>query len=191
MKHRLFILLLFGLLPSLADALDFPEFYSEVKKEHLTQYLNKTVTLAEEISLDPHNKKNLNILELRNRLGNIYSFWNLTYRKEIEDKLLLNLENILLKNTNSYNRMEAAMALGTTHNKRSIPTLTKALNDENDLVRKYAKQSIERIKLNKFTSYEQHNLKKEELLKYIKKSLKDKPYNKSLNRIGAKNAPPG
>lgn len=140
-------------LPTLAAAVDFPEFYSSVKKEHLVQYLHKTISLADTIALDSNNKKEADILELRNRLDNIYSSWNLTYRKEIEKTLLNNLENILKSNKESYIRMEAATALGIVHNRSSIPSLNDALSDNNHLVRKYANESIEQIKASSFTSY--------------------------------------
>lgn len=152
------LLLITCLLPSLAKAVDFPEFYSNVKNEHLVQYLHKTTTLAEAIALDPNNKKDIEILELRNRLDNIYTFWNLTYRKEIEEALLDNLENILESNKEAHIRMEAAMSLGIVHNSSSITSLTKALSDENNLVRKYANQSIEQIRTNNFTSYEKNRI---------------------------------
>jgi len=117
-------------LPSIVLALDFPEFYSKVKDEHLVEYLYKTTVISEKISIGEVKNEGKYILELRNRLGNIYSFWNMKYRNEIEIKLLNELHKILNTNNSPYVRMEAAIAIGIIRNKDSLKALNAALNDK-------------------------------------------------------------
>ena len=85
------------------------------------------------------------ILELRNRLDEIYSSWLLRFEPVIEREILSVLEKLALEGESSYVRMEAVMAIGSIGRADSLPVLEKAAQDPDELVRKYARKAIEKI----------------------------------------------
>ncbi len=107
-------------------------------KEDLLHYLRDTVQLAGHVNGD-------NVVDLRNRLDNIYSDWLLRFDPLIEHRILEALERMMLEATAAGDRLEAAIAVGTMRSLSSLPALERAANDPDPDVRKYAKEALEKI----------------------------------------------
>lgn len=123
-------------------------------------HLKETLLLAEQLASGKIPEETVNdiSLEIRNRLNTIYhEFW-LKFAPQIEEELLKNLHKIALEQKSSYSRMEAVTAIEIIGRKSSLETLKKALNDMDDLVRKYAKEAIVDIENNTLytTSYKEY-----------------------------------
>ncbi len=113
------------------------------RTETLPGYLKDTLTLSENIASGKLSGRDSGgaTLELRNRLSNVYEFWLLRFSGPLEDHLLKNLHQIVLKNKSSAARLEAAIALCTVGSKTSLGVLEKAGRDSDQLVRKEARSA--------------------------------------------------
>ena len=63
-----------------------------------------------------------------------------------DERAVTMLIDALTGDKNAFVRREAALGLGTLGDKRAIDSLTEALNDENEWVRDFAKESLEKLK---------------------------------------------
>lgn len=77
-------------------------------------------------------------------LGNMAWGTEESVRKEVHSRAVDEMMKYL-ENKDNIVRREAAYALGLAGDKRSIPVLQKYVNDEDELMRFFAKEAIERI----------------------------------------------
>jgi hypothetical protein len=106
--------------------------------EDLLVYLSDTADLAAHITDD-------SVLDLRNRLDNIYQTLMIRLDPTVEERVLRSLEQAATQSRSVYVRMEAVMALGAVGNPSALPTLERACNDSDDSVRRYASEAIRDI----------------------------------------------
>lgn len=107
--------------------------------EDLVVYLSETNALSE-------NLRGENVLELRNRLDNIYSDWLLRFDALIEADILSSLQRMAVEGSHQYYRWEAVIAIGIIRNPTALPVLKQAAaEDENARVRKYALDAMRMI----------------------------------------------
>lgn len=118
----------------------------ERKSENLIEYLSDTLELSDNL-VKKNGLKKYRIIDLRNRLDNIYSMWLVGYRDDLETELLNNLYQILSNAKNSsYQRVQAVMAIGIVGNQKSIQVLEKYKTDSVEDVRNYVTKNIDRLK---------------------------------------------
>jgi hypothetical protein len=126
-----------GILSRHSWAMDVREFHDG--EEGLLHYLRDTVALAGRLNGD-------NVVELRNRLDNIYSDWLLRFDPLIERRVLTAIEHFALGAGSPADRHEAMIAIGVMRNPSSLNTLDRAAADPDPDVRKYALQAADEIK---------------------------------------------
>ena len=130
---------------SIAQAVEYKNFVSDAPPhENLVQYLTETTELSNSLAHDQLTDKEAcdQVLKLRNRLDNIYTAWHLQLRSNLQQLLLQNLYTTLRSHSQAYVRLESAISLGIVGDASSIPFLKQATHDPDDLVRKYARESI-------------------------------------------------
>jgi len=133
---------------NLARAVDYKNFVSDAPPhEPLDQYLSETIEISGSLAHNRLTDKEAcdQALNLQNRLDNIYSVWHLQFRSKLQGSLLGNLNKTLRAPSNAYVRMESAICLGIVGDTSSIPFLKQATHDPDELVRKYAEQSMDVI----------------------------------------------
>ena len=97
-------------------AVDFAEFYSEPKKADLLSYLAETVSMSDKVAA---GDEKTDVLEMRNRIDQIYSFYMLRFSPELESKVVGNLKIAANRTKSEYVKGEITTVLEIIAKKRS------------------------------------------------------------------------